>query len=292
MGVLLLAIAQGGATLHVAAPALLVNTALATLTCYLAAAALEWRAGTDDLVVLGTHGSLMLPGLTFLVGAASAVGLPGTWGWWAHRWLLDDLSRSAPWATPPLLAGSALLALGYLAPLAAFWRNGAKGQRESAPRRRWSALAPLAIPALVALPLLIFGAAPRLAWDSWLAPMQATLAPGEPPIAPRLPGQLTGLVYAVAAVGLVALPAAALRGHGRRTDTAGVEQAGVFAPLALGQSLRWLIWLATPASLFQALWDVLIGLSQAARRGLALFEQRYYLAGLMIALVIVIMHII
>jgi formate hydrogenlyase subunit 3/multisubunit Na+/H+ antiporter MnhD subunit len=101
---------------------LLINATLTTLACYLATAALERRAGTDDLAEIGARGPLILPGLAFLVGAASAVGLPGTWGWWSYRELLDTARTEAPWLIPPLLAGSALRLMSYVAPLAAFWR--------------------------------------------------------------------------------------------------------------------------------------------------------------------------
>src|SRR4029079_18371282 len=118
IGLVFLALAQA-ATL---APALLANAALTTLACYLAAAALERRAGTDDLAEIGAHGRLVLPGLAFLVGAASAVGLPGTWGWWTQSELIGGMLRDRPWAVTLLLAGSRLRALAYIAPLGGFWR--------------------------------------------------------------------------------------------------------------------------------------------------------------------------
>src|SRR6185436_11870146 len=104
IGLVFLALAQA-ATL---APALLANAALTTLACYLAAAVLERRAGTDDLAEIGAHGPLVLPGLAFLVAAGSAVGLPGTWGWWAQSELIGGLLREHPWAIGLLLAAAAL----------------------------------------------------------------------------------------------------------------------------------------------------------------------------------------
>ena len=44
-----------------------------------------------------------------------------------------------------------------------------------------------------------------------------------------------------------------------------------------------------PAEAFNAAWRALLRVSGALRRGLALFEQRYYLAGLLIAVILVIM---
>jgi hypothetical protein len=53
--------------------------------------------------------------------------------------------------------------------------------------------------------------------------------------------------------------------------------------------LRGLAWFANPASLYQNLWSALLGLSRGVTRVLAMFEQRYYLAGLMIAVIVVVL---
>ena len=63
----------------------------------------------------------------------------------------------------------------------------------------------------------------------------------------------------------------------------------VLTPDALGQSLRGLAWFANPARLYQNLWSALLGLSRGVTRLLAMFEQRYYLAGLMIAVIVVVL---
>ncbi len=228
----------------------------------------------------------------FFVGAASAVGLPGTWGWWARRWLLDGLVASTPWAVAPLLAGSALLALAYVAPLAAFWQSACTTAppKQAAEGRSWTELAAPAGLVAMALPLLLLGIAPQVAWAGWLAAAQAALAPDVPPHAPALPGAGGQALSAVAAVALVALPALGLRSQARRAVPNQEPQGtGIFTPQALGHSLRRLVWLATPVELLQGLWDALLNLSQATRRGLGLFEERYYMAGLMIALIIMIL---
>lgn len=288
MGLALMAIGQGGAALGNAAPALLANAALTTLASALALAVLERRAGTDDLSAIRTPGPLALPGLAFLAAAASAIGLPGAWGMWARRWLLDDLLRAAPWSVPPLLAGSALMALAYIAPLAAFWRTGPPSP-EQPPRAR-IALPTLAGPALAALPLLVAGVAPQLAWRGWLSGSQLALAPDAPALAPALPGLPAQIGLGCAAAALLALPYALLRARANAGPPAAeAESAGVLVPQALGQSLRGLAALGAPDALFRRAWDGLLYACRALRRGLALFEQRYYLAGLLIALIVVIM---
>jgi hypothetical protein len=67
------------------------------------------------------------------------------------------------------------------------------------------------------------------------------------------------------------------------------HQAGVAAPWALGESLSGLAWIAIAPEAFVRVWRALLALSRGLRRGMALFEQRYYLAGLLIAVILVIM---
>jgi multicomponent Na+:H+ antiporter subunit A len=281
MGLLLIAVAQGGAGLTAVAPALLVNTALATLACFLAIAIVERQAGTDDFAEIAARESLLLPGMVFLVGAASASGLPGTLGFWPRRWLLDDLAGAAPWMVPPLLAGSALLAFTYIAPLAMFWRAP---EDVGAGRPALNGVTC----GLAAAPLIVLGVAPELAWRGWLLAGGGLLASEVGAGAPALPAGWTHAWYALAAVLLLGLPLSARLG-GRRAAPLDVRPVGIISPQTLGQSLRGLAWLGIPAGVFLAIWQALLGLSRAIRRGLALFEQRYYLAGLVIAVIVVVM---
>ena len=48
-------------------------------------------------------------------------------------------------------------------------------------------------------------------------------------------------------------------------------------------------WLAIAPEAFAQVWRALLALSRGLGRGMALFEQRYYLAGLLIAVILVIM---
>ncbi len=283
MGLLLMALAQGGAALAVAAPALLANAVLSTLVCYLAVAVLERRAGTDDLAGITLREPLVWPGALFLVGAASAIGLPGFWGLWPRRWLLDELANVTPWAIAPLLAGSTLLALGFLPALAIFWRRtGASPIEEYVPPRRERPTAAVLVGAIGAMPLLIFGIAPQIAWNGWLSGAPGATA------APRLPGGLAQAICAAAALLLVSTPAVLLLSR-RSAAAAQAESSGVVAPTALGESLEWLAWPGTATAAFASLWQGLLRGSQLLWRGLLLFEQRYYLAGLLIAVIVVIM---
>jgi formate hydrogenlyase subunit 3/multisubunit Na+/H+ antiporter MnhD subunit len=284
LGLVFLSISQPGDLLpHAGALALLMNAALTTLAGFLAVAALERQAGTDDLSEIGIPGLLLVPGLALLFSAASALGAPGAWGWWAQGVLVEQLRSTMPWLIPPLLAGSALRALAYLAPLAAFWRAS-----PATPRRGWPTIVAQFCPALAALPLLAWGVAPQLAWGGWLAAAQNVFVAGAPaPPAPGMPVQIASILSAIALLGL---PILAQRARPRcAPNDRDTRNAALLTPQALGQSLRGLSWLADPGSFFEGVWAGLLRVSQGAAQMLALFEQRYYLAGLMIAVIVVIM---
>jgi NADH:ubiquinone oxidoreductase subunit 5 (subunit L)/multisubunit Na+/H+ antiporter MnhA subunit len=278
-GLLLIALGRGGAVLAAAAPMLLANAVVSTLVCFLAVALLERRAGTDDMAAIALREPLRWPGALYSIGAASAIGLPGFWGLWPRRWLIEDLLRAAPWAVAPLLAGSALLAITFVSALAVFWRPAAMPAAGDSPAlQRERPTAVVLIGALVALPLVVFGVAPQLVWAGWLAATPIATS------APALPGRVAQLVCAIAAVGLIVAPLALRLRRGGETVAA-----AVIAPSALGQSLGGLAWLGAAASLFAGLWHALLRGSRLLLRGLVLFEQRYYLAGLLIAVIVVIM---
>ncbi len=282
LGLLLVCAGQGGVALALVAPALLLNAALAALLGFLAVAVIERRAGSDDLAEIVPSERLLWPGALLLLSAASSVGLPGVWGFWPRRWLLDALLGSAPWAVPLLLAGSTLLALASAAPLAAFWRSVAHRPGDpalasaSAPNRM------TIVGALAALPLLALGVAPQLAWYGWLGQLPGA---AEPP----LPGSLGLAGGGLAALALLSIPLLVRAGAPAAPAAEPDQPAALALPAALGESLAGLAWLAAAASAFVGGWQLLLRGSAALRRGLSLFEQRYYLAGLLIALILVLL---
>jgi hypothetical protein len=183
-----------------------------------------------------------------------------------------------------LLSGGVLRLAAYAAPLAAFWRTS----EAPATRRGWPSTIALLCPVITILPLMIWGVAPQLAWNSWLAGIAGTIRTDIP--AAAAPDMLTQIAIVLAALALLALPLVALRRRQRRTPS---EQEprniALLTPEALGQSLRGLAWIADPTTLYHYAWRALLGLSRSAAHLLAMFEQRYYLAGLMIAVIVVVM---
>lgn len=284
LGALLIGLGQGGQALTAAAPAILLNSVLSTLVCFLALAPIERSAGSDEIAEIGLRELQTWPGALLLIGAASAVGLPGTWGFWPRRWLIDALLESSPWAVAPLLAGSSLLALAFVPALVVCWRREPAAPGETLAGAARAAGQMTSAAALVAVPLVVLGVAPQLAWVGWLAAAQAQLGGTVPP---ALPGWLAQLACALAALLLVGLPLLLReRMAGSSADSpAGLALAA--APQALGTSLRYLAWIGSAGVAFGLGWALLLRAAAATRRGLALFEQRYYLAGLLIAVIVV-----
>lgn len=292
IGVLFVALGQNQVPLTVIAPPLLINAALTTLLSFTAVALLERRTGTDDLTLIKLPAPFRSQGLAFAVAAASAIGLPGTWGFWTRRWLFDELLATEPWLVAPLLAGSVLLGLSYLAPLVAFWRSSPGAAGATARQRDLAAFGAQTCTILLAVPLLVLGVAPQLAWNGWGAAAQSDLLPiasgnAAPPV---LPGSGAQIGYGFAAVLLLALPLALGRRVKRHEALdPELELSGVQAPAAIGESLSPLAWIGSPNTVFERIWAATLWASGRLSWALGFIEQRYYLAGLMVAVVAVIL---
>lgn len=290
MGLFLLALSHPGGAATIIAPAVLLCAVLTTLVTALVVAILERRAGTDDLTLIENPSQLLLPGLALLISGAAAVGVPGTWGFWSRSWLIEQALQSDPWLVPVVLAGSALLAQSYFAPLALLWRAAHPLRPARPAAQSWPNPAAIICPLIVMLPLLVFGIMPQLAIDGWLGTGQTALAPEALFSPPDLSASWVPLVHGGAALLLVALPLAALRRRLRRPESdTDARVSGAPLPVALGESLGWLAWLSAPSAALNLVWEALLRFSQASIQLFARFEERYYLAGLMIALIIVIL---
>jgi formate hydrogenlyase subunit 3/multisubunit Na+/H+ antiporter MnhD subunit len=271
IGAVLLAAGLAGPLAALAGPALLICLMLATTAGAAAAVDMERNNGGDDFASTQPGPRLALAGAIWAAAAAAALGLPPLAGFWARRWLLEAVLAQMPWALPLLLSAGALLALALLAPLARFWP--ASGPRSPAAGR----IDPLA-GALALAPLLIAGAAPQLAWAGWLG--QLPLPPDSLPVAPaeQAAALAIGLAAALLAIGLARAPG------GRQIARAPEEDPTQLAPEALGASLRPLAWLARPDALLRAIWHGLGRVGEGLGFLMAIFEQRYYLLGIIAAL--------
>jgi formate hydrogenlyase subunit 3/multisubunit Na+/H+ antiporter MnhD subunit len=271
VGLVLLALGLDGSLARLAAPALLLNLMLTVLTGALAVAVLERLTGSADYTDLQSNTSLWLPGLLWAIAAASALGIPGLWGFWGRVWLFSVALDQAPWLLPPALAASVLLALACFAPLARFWREPSASTRPT--------IGPfLFVLLLGALPLPLLGAWPHLAWMGGLQAVND--------VPERLPVSVTLQAGSIGVLVVAALLTLLLRRRSARPPLTDEDMIPtVLAPTTLGGSLAPLAHVGRPEPLGHRLWSGLLLLGQFAQRAIWLFEKRYYLAGVLIALV-------
>lgn len=260
----------GGPLAALAGPGMLLALMLSDVVGAGAAETLDRTTGSDDYTVTGAAPPRIV-GVGWALAAAGSLGLPFLWGLWPRLWLLQTAKAEQPWLLAPLLAGSALATLALLVPLPRLW-----GSEAPADRAGWADLAP----ALIAgLPALALGVAPGLAWAFWLQAVPQ--APDELPVSDAALIASIGAGLTLLALAILLARAAPSRSLERDPD----EDPVYLGPDALGSLVRPLAWLGHPAPLLQGVWVALTRASAAARFMISLFEQRYYLLGVLAALI-------
>jgi hypothetical protein len=187
---------------------------------------------------------------------------------WGRLWLYEHLMQTgAGWATGLILAGSGMLALSYIAPLATLWRGAGSGTSMLSKPFRLSEV----LPALVALPLLLFGSFPPS---------------GPEPVI----GNTTRILTLLAGILLAGVPLVLIYRTRLHEPTDPDEHAtGAAIPAAFAESVSGIAWLAAPSSGLNLAWLALLQLCQMLAWLLAWIERRYYLAGLTIALIVMVL---
>lgn len=297
-GTVVLAAGLGGPLAALAGQALLINLALTTLVASLAVTVLEHLSGSDDITQEGAdRGKLRLPlalrvaGFAWGLAALSALGVLPLWGFWGKLWLLQAVVQQAPWVFPPLLAAGGVAALAYLGPLARFWAHRpARGTGTAAPPQRPGGVAllrcrqspgecPLLL-LLASVPLVVLGIAPHLAF----------LGEGEQLFAEHARtmvgyAALQGGAVVLAGVGLALVLAIWRAGWRRRSVSDPDMTPVVLTPDALSREVRPLAGVGRPVWFLHGIWRGCLLLNKGAHMGLALFEQRYYLTGVVLVLI-------
>jgi len=286
-GFVILAIALEGFWARLAVPALLVNLGLTTIAGALAVAALERLTGSDDLTHVEAGTRLRITGLLWALASLSVLGLPPMWGFWGHRWLFEAALAQTPWVIPPILAISLLAFFAYLNPLARFWGQTAWNQKKELPNpiSDGHSLAPVFL--LATVPLLLLGIWPQLAWRDWLQLVEGapvTLSVGFLAQASNIGVAFGGFILLLWA--FIVRP-----NWTRFTLTDEDMEAVVLPPTALAASLEPLAWVGYPKKLLHFGWKMLNTLSLWAQTGMNLFEKRFYLAGIVLASVSLILLI-
>lgn len=289
-GSILLCYGLDSALASLAATALLLNLALTTSIGAVVIAIIERQTGSDDYVqnaavddgqgVVRQTGRLHFPALLWLLVTASAIGLPGVLGFWGRYWFAQVALEAAPWLLPPLLLGSVLLLLALLSPLGWMWQTDDPRRRSGPPAVR--PFLPVAL--LAVLPLPVLGMWPVPVWHSWRPPLPPTLqsvSVGGDPIA--LPVQSVTIAAFVLGVGLLVVL------WGRRPQRQSLPDEDMIpvalAPDELAGSLGTLTLLADATPLLRGGWQLLIGMGNALRSMMTIFEQRYYLVGVVLAMI-------
>lgn len=253
--------------------AFLLNLMLAGVIGAVVTAVLERSSGSDRY----TDGGPRMPGMGALwaLGVALALGLPPLWGVWGRIWLFDSALVIAPWLIPLLVAANVLAVLGALLPLTRFWGPPEAPVAAAAAPADWLAGG---TPVMVGL---VFGLVPQIPWAIWLSAFP--FAPARAPIDPgvQLMIALSGGFLALSALALARAPSA-------RTAATFVETPAVrLDAAALRESLAPLAALGRPLLVLGGLWRALDALSRGMRVVMLAFEQRYYLLGVLMALIIV-----
>lgn len=259
-----------------AGPALLLNLMLATIGGAAAIVDLERNTGSD-LFAEGEPGPrLELTGALWAGASLAALGLPPFWGFWGRQWLFRAVLEETPWALPLLVAGASLMALALLMPLVRFWPAPDPRSRPAAPGQ----LDPIS-GGLSLAPLLVLGIVPQLAGAFWIS-TQPSSADGLPiDLSTQVGVSGSGMVIVAIVLLIARLPIT------RQIAPSPEEETTQLAADALGESLRPLAWLGRADALLAAVWNGMLGISRLLQIMMSVFEQRYYLLGVLMALLTV-----
>lgn len=287
-GLVFIAVGLEGPLAALAGPALLVNLALTSLVGVLAVTSLESLTGSDDFTQVTIAVDLRMSGILWALAALSAVGMPLLWGFWGRRWLLEAAIAQAPWSVPLVLMATILALLAYLGPLARFWgqtgtRQGLARSEEESERRAAVQPGDLIVVSLALGPLLVLGVAPQIAWTGWLQAVHD--APAQLPVS--VVAQVVGGVVGV--LGILLAVMLWWRGWSRRVLPDPDMSPVVLAPDALADSLFFLGWPGHPDQLLRGIWKGIQFLSRGVATVIAPFEQRFYLAAVLLAVISVIL---
>lgn len=254
---------------HQYAPLLIANSALGLFGLSLIVAVLESYGHSGDYSAINFEETPLDPklrrwlGFGWALAAASLIGLPPLWGFWGYSALIDRALASLAWAAPVLLFGLSLLGFGLLLPLSGLISRAFLGhtQTETLPANRLQLVH--GIPALV---LLLLGLLPMLGGPLAIdAPLWALIA-----------AWLFGLLAAWGSATL-------WRQSGQAESFS--QKPVILAADALGESLSHIAWFANPKLLIERLWQLLEIVGEGVQVVMALFERRYYLAGVLLALI-------
>lgn len=266
-GVVVCAVAINDPLAALAAPALLLALQLHAIAGGLVIAAIIQRQSNDALDGSAAQVALPLSGVLWLLTTSTATGLPLGWSFWGWRWLIEALATRLVWAIAPLGA-AALIGLAAGLPLVIRCWHGQTKTREHWPEGILGGLA--------LAPLVLAGLIPWLAWPLWLG-----WSPFAPPVIPADPvaWPLIGFALASGLGGwLLARRAKPLDSPPNLGNTVIPTWQG------MGDGLRGLAEAADARTALMLLGRGIDRVASMLHTGMIIFEQRYYLFGVIVAL--------
>lgn len=266
-GVVVCAAAINDPLAGLAAPALLLALQLHAIAGGLVAAAIIQRQGNDQLDGSPARVALPLSGALWIFITVIATGLPLGWSFWGWRWLIEALATRLVWAIAPLIA-AALIGLAAGLPLLIRCWDGQTKAREHWPE---GVLGSLAL-----APLALAGLIPWLAWPLWLS-----WSPFAPPVLPAEPIAWPFIGFALAA-GLGGW----LLAQRANPPQASRDPRNTVIPTwhGMGDALRGIAEAANARVALIWLGRGIDRVASVLHDGMIIFEQRYYLFGVIVAL--------
>ncbi len=276
--------AANNAHVVVVAVLLTLTTCWSTLLSALALGVLERRSGSDQI---GSQPLLSRPlrsaGFTYAMAALAGAGFPPLLGFWARYYWLAH--QPTAFIIPIVLGGSVLLALSYMGPLALFWRiQPAREQQEAA---SGTGLEPGLL--LATAPLILWMLVPELFNRILVLPAVQAIDPllGQFSLSDLAPSWIVRVIeaLALALIGFNAMRAYRGRQLSAWTGGEALDQndGTPHVPQALGFSLRGLSLLLDPQPALSWLGQGLERLSRGLAWASQAFDGRYYLTGILIA---------
>jgi hypothetical protein len=250
---------------------LLLSMQIATLAMAVAITVVEQTVGDDDLTHNPTRKPPFWAGWLWLASGAAIVGLPPFASFWSRLWTLTPIGQAAVWALPIIIAGAALSMAAVITALPHFW-GYSSAQEQVSKGRSSQVIGGVSIGVIV-----IGGLWPHLLWSA--IPAQSVAAV---PIDAQLQAGIILLALIIAAGAWYATRITSGRQPGQTEDgTARLTGAAII------ESLAPLIQLSYPRRILHTTWGAIIWLSDQLRLAVSFFEQRFYLLGVLLALILI-----
>lgn len=273
-------------------PLLIVSALLSSVIIALAIAYIEVRSNTDELSQLRPHASIAMAGVVILVAVASSIGLPGTIGFLARWWVSEIMFTQAPWILVAMLIFGSLQGLAWSVVLASIWRRAPRSLHAQpmivSAIPTWGAwLGALGFAAI----LLGVGIFPQFIWERWGSVLQKHFVIDAIITTPTMPTPMQHIGLAVMALLIVLVPIIAGRTT-QRAQMGASDQAMAVTPQATAESLSLLTGIVKADGFLAVVWRTIISIGQAIQWMLKLGEERYYVAGLVMGLIIIVLLLI